>query len=167
MQPNINFARQRVLSSVKNWLPWALLILGIGLIVIIIGVMSRLKSMMISANSYASNTPGPNMPPVGASGAGSVMGHPATGGMGSGMMGSLATGAAMGAGAVAGEALMNHFIGGNKNNVVFAPPSEDTTLWNTSSNMSETDDMGGTDFSITNSSSWDDDETSDGGGDWT
>lgn len=103
MQPNINSARQGVPSSVKNWLPPVLLILGIGLIVIIIGVMRRLKSMMISANSYAGNTPGPNMPPAGASGAGSVMGQPATGGMGSGMMGSLATGAAMGAGAVAGD----------------------------------------------------------------
>jgi len=165
MQPNI--ARQSIPSTVKNWTPSVFLILGIGLIILLIGFMSRRNSRMISANSYAGNTPGPSMPPVGASGAGSVMGQPTTGGMGSGIMGSLATGAAMGAGVVAGEALMHRFIDGNKNNVISEPSLQDTSPWNTSSNMSEIDDMGGTDFGIADSSSWDDDGTSDGGDDWT
>jgi len=104
---------------------------------------------------------------TGASGTGSVMGQSATGGMGSGIMGSLATGAAMGAGVVAGEALMNHFINGNKNNVISEPPVHDTSPWNTAGNMSENDDMGGTDFGVADVSSWDDDGVSDGNDDWT
>ena len=95
------------------------------------------------------------------------MGQPTAGGMGSGIMGSLATGAAMGAGVVAGEALMNHFIDGDKNNVIAEPPFRETSSWNTSSDMSETDNMGGIDFGISDASSWDDDEVSDGGDDWT
>ena len=165
MQPNLNIAS--VPSTVKNWLPSILLILGIGVIVLLIGFMSRRNSRMIPANNYSGNAPGPNMPPVGTSGAGSVMGQPAAGGMGSGIMGSLATGAAMGAGVVAGEALMHRFIDGNKNNAIAEPPFRDTSPWNTSSNMSETDDMGGTDFGVADASSWDDDEVSDGGDDWT
>jgi len=104
---------------------------------------------------------------TGASGTGSVMGQSATGGMGSGIMGSLATGAAMGAGVVAGEALMNHFINGNKNNVISESPVHDTSPWNAAGNMSENDDMGGTDFGVADVSSWDDDGVSDGNDDWT
>jgi hypothetical protein len=167
MQPNLNIARQGVPSTVKNWLPSILLILGIGVIVLLIGFISRRNSRMITANHYAGNTPGPNMSPIGTSGAGSVMGQPTAGGMGSGIMGSLATGAAMGAGVVAGEALMNHFIDGNRNNVNSEPPVHDTSPWNATGNMSETDDMGGTDFGITDASSWDDDGVSDGNDDWT
>jgi hypothetical protein len=167
MQPNINIARQSVPSAVKNWMPLVLLILDVGLIVLLFGSISRRISMIIPANSYAGNAPGSNMPPVGASGAGSVMGQPATGGMGSGIMGSLATGAAMGAGVVAGEALMNRLIDGNKNNVISEQPFQDTSPWNSSSNMNEIDDMGGTDFGIADASSWDDDGASDGGDDWT
>ena len=107
------------------------------------------------------------MPPVGASGFGSTMGQPATGGMGSGIMGSLATGAAMGAGVVAGEALMHHFTDRDKNNAISESSVPDTSPWNTTSNMSDNDDMGGTDFGIADSSSWDDDGANDGDDDWT
>jgi uncharacterized protein len=165
MQPNM--AGQSIASNVKNWMPSVFLILGIGLIIFLIGFMSRRNSRMIPANNYAGNAPSPNIPPVGTSGAGSVMGQPTTGGMGSGIMGSLASGAAMGAGVVAGQALMNHFIDGNKNIVSSETPRLDTSPWTTSSNINETDDMGGTDFGITDASSWDDDGTSDGSDDWT
>ncbi len=155
-------------SNVKNWQPAVLLIAGFGIILLLIGFMSWRNSRMIPGNSYAGNAPGPNMPPAGSSGAGPVMiGQMASGGMGSGIMGSLATGAAMGAGVAAGEALMNHFIDGNKNNVTFEPPIHDSSPWNPSSNMSETDDMGGTDFGIADAASWDDDVASDVGDDWT
>lgn len=118
---------------------------------------------MIPANGYADNAPGSNMTPVGANG----MGQPTTSGMGSSIMGNLATGAAMGAGVVAGEALMHHFIDGNKNNVFPEPPFQDVSPLNIPSNMSETDDMGGTNFGIADASSWDDDGASDGNDDWT
>lgn len=165
MQPNIG--QQSIPSTVKDWMPSILLILGIGLVVLLIGFKSRRNSRMIPANSYAGNAPGPNMPPVGASGAGSIMGQPTTGGMGSGLMGSLATGAALGAGVVAGEALMHHFTDGEKNNVIPEPPSHDASPWSTSSNMNDADDMGGTDFGIADASSWNDDGVGDGGDDWT
>ncbi|MDD5411926.1 MAG: tetratricopeptide repeat protein [Methylobacter sp.] len=165
VQPNIS--AQSIPTSVKDWTPWVLLILGIGLVVLFIGYLSRRNSNMIPANSYAGNAPGANMPSVGSSGAGSVMGQPATGGMGSGIMGSLATGAALGAGVVAGEALMHHFTDGDKNNVIPEPPLHDASPWSASSNIGENDDMGGTDFGIADASSWDDDGASDGGDDWT
>lgn len=160
-------APQSMPSTVKNWMPWVLLILGIGLVVLLIGYMSRRNSNMVPANSYRGNAPSPNMSPVGATGTNPVMGQPAAGGMGSGIMGSLATGAALGAGVVAGEALMHHFIDGDKNNVTPEPPHHDASPWSTPSNISENDDMGGTDFGVADASSWDDDSASDGGDDWT
>jgi len=167
---------QSIPSTVKDWMPAILLLLGIGLIIVLIGFMSRRNSNMLPANSYTGNSytgngPGSNIPPVGTNGTGSVMGQPATGGVGSGIMGNLATGAALGAGVVAGEALMHHFIDGDKNNVIPEPPHHDTSPWSTPSSVSENDDMGGTDFGIADASSWDDDGNSDGGDssgdDWT
>jgi hypothetical protein len=166
MQKNMD--GQSIASNVTNWQPTVLLIAGFGFILLLIGFMSRRNSAMTPGNSYAANAPGPNMPPAGASGTGPVtMGQPATGGMGSGIMGSLATGAAMGAGVVAGEALMNRFINGAKNNDIAEPSVHDTSPWNPSDNMNKNADMGGTDFGIPDASSWDDDGTSDGGDDWT
>ncbi len=160
---------QSIPSTVKDWMPAILLLLGIGLIIVLIGFISRRNSNTIPANSYTGNGPGSNIPPVGANGTGSAMGQPATGGMGSGIMGNLATGAALGAGVVAGEALMHHFIDGDKNNVIPEPPHHDTSPWSTPSSASENNDMGGTDFGIADASSWDDDGNSDDGGgdDWT
>lgn len=164
-QPNI--VRQSLPPSVKDWTPWILLILGIGLIVLLISYMSRRNSNMIPVNSYGGNAVNPNMPSVGASGAGPVMGQPAAGGMGgAGLMGNLATGAALGAGVVAGETLMHHFIDGDKDNVI-PEPHRDTSLWSAPSNISQNDDMGGTDFGIADASSWDDDGIGDSGDDWT
>jgi len=166
MQPN-NSADQNVPTTVKNWMPSILLIVGLGLIVLLIWFMSRRKSTVMPANNYVGNARGQNMPPVGASGFGSTMGQPATGGMGSGIMGSLATGAAMGAGVVAGEALMHHFIDRDKNNAISESPVPDTSPWNKTSNVSDNDDMGGADFGIEDTASWDDDGANDGGDDWT
>ncbi|MGZ5027466.1 MAG: tetratricopeptide repeat protein [Methylobacter sp.] len=165
-QPNI--VQQSLPSSVKDWTPWILLILGIGLVALIIGFMNRRNSNIIPANSYAGNGLGSTMPQAGANGNGTVMGQPAAGGMGSGIMSNLATGAALGAGVVAGEALMHHFIDGDKKNVISEPePRHDSSPWNVSNDIGENYDMGGTDFGIEDTSSWDDGGVSDGGGDWT
>ncbi len=151
MQPNIG--NQNLPDIVKDWMPSILWILGIGLIVLFIAVIFQRNTKTIPANSY----------PVGGNGTASAMGQATTGGMGSGLMGNLASGAALGAGVVAGEALMNHFIGGNKNNVTNEPPPQETA----SSNLNDTDDMGGTDFGISDASSWDDDGGIGGDDDWT
>jgi len=82
------------------------------------------------------------------------------GGIGSGIVGGLVTGAALGAGMVAGEELMHHFTDGNGRPVRddrddYVPPQND---------------MGGNDFGISDSSSWDSGGGGggggDGGGDW-
>lgn len=168
-QPNIGVQNQNLPSSLTEWIPAILLILGIGLIVMLIGFFSRRNTNVIPANNYGGNGLGSNMPPVGANG--TVMGQPATGGVGSGIIGNLASGAALGAGVVAGEALMHHFIDGDKNEVSHEPPRHDTSPWSapsTFNNISENDDMGGTDFGIADASSWDDDVASDDGDDnWT
>lgn len=165
VQPNVA-APQNLPFSISDWMPWILLILGIGLVVLLIGYMSRRNSNVIPANSYGGNAPGSNIPTSGANGAGPAIGQPAAGGMGSGIMGSLATGAALGAGVVAGEALMHHFIDGDKDKVIHEPPHHDPSPWSTPINISQNDDMGGTDFGIADASSWDDDGAS-GGDDWT
>lgn len=160
--------QQSLPSSAKDWTPWILLILGIGLVVLILSYMSRRNSNIVPANSYAGNAPGANMPPMGANGNGPVMGQPAAGGMGSGIMSNLATGAALGAGVVAGEALMHHFIDGDKKNVSAEPEQHhDSSPWQVSNDVGDNYDMGGTDFGIADASSWDDDGASDGGSDWT
>lgn len=86
-------------------------------------------------------------------------GAPMGGGMGSGIMGGLATGAALGAGMVAGEALMHHFTDGdgNAHNNGMISDANAADSWDTAN------DMGGADFGVTDSGSWDDG----GGGDWT
>ena len=161
MQPNS--ARQDRPAAAQNWLLPVLLFLVMGLIILVIVFMTRRNTKGMPANNYAGNAPGSNMPPAGASGAGSVMGQPAAGGMGSGIMGNLATGAALGAGVVAGEALMHHFIDGDKNNAIVEPPLNDMSPWGRAGNISGADDMGGTDFGIQDTSSWDDDSAGDAG----
>ena len=70
--------------------------------------------------------------------------------MGSGLMGSLATGAALGAGMVAGEALMHHFTDGEHSSNGFINEAQ------ANNNSFSSNDMGGSDFGIADSSSWDD-----------
>ncbi len=93
------------------------------------------------------NAPGGVAAPVGST----------AGGVGSGILGGLATGAALGAGMVAGEALMHRLTGGNQlqGGQGFIPGATD---WDATP-----DDMGGSDFGLSDSSSWDDNS---GGGDW-
>ena len=78
------------------------------------------------------------------------------GGMGSGIVGGLVTGAALGAGMVAGEELMHHFTDGNSS----SRPQRDDYV------APPADDMGGNDFGISDSSSWDSGGGGDSGGDW-
>jgi len=85
------------------------------------------------------------------------------GGLGSSIVGGLATGAALGAGMVAGEALVHHFMDGSRSEQNPTPQSQDS--WVTSSN-----DMGGQDFGIADNSSWDDNAgiaDISGGDDWS
>ena len=109
--------------------------------------------------SYGSGMP---VPSYGPGAGGPMMGGQAAGGMGSGILGGLATGAAMGAGLVAGEALMHHFTDGergSRSNEQFSNRDDYIPA------PAVPNDMGGTDFGIVDNSSWDDGGGS-GGGDW-
>lgn len=92
------------------------------------------------------------------------------GGLGSGIVGGLASGLAIGAGVAAGESLVHHWIDRDGNRVEgppppgYVPPPDDNA------------NMGGNDFGVSDSSSWDDNSGGsfggdsgggDGGGDWT
>ncbi len=101
--------------------------------------------------------------------------QPAQPGMGSRIMGGLATGAAVGAGIVAGEAIARQFTGGHdsgnsgsngldqsRNDIVYDDPAARDDLL-------RRDDMGGNDFGV--SGGWDDGgsgggDSGGGGGDW-
>ena len=103
---------------------------------------------------------------------GSGVGAPPGGGIGSGIMGGLATGAALGAGMVAGQALMHRFTDGNGtghgatgNNLAPGadPLSTPDPLFDT---PPQGDDMGGSDFGVSDAGSWDDGGGGGGGDEW-
>jgi hypothetical protein len=86
--------------------------------------------------------------------------------MGSGILGGLATGAAVGAGIVAGEELMHHLTDRDDDRRVTYDDAPRQSSWSDDNGSSSQNyDMGGNDFGVSDSSSWD----SGGGGgsdDW-
>lgn len=95
---------------------------------------------------------------------------PAGGGIGSGILGSLATGAAVGAGVVAGEALMHRVFDGSSQSGLastgFGTSSAASGDWSSiSPDPVQNYDMGGNDFGLNDDSSWDD--TGGSGDDWS
>lgn len=163
----------------QSSVPWGLLLTGIGLIAFIAFVarfMARRNAQpAMGSTSYG----GGGLQPYGAGGApyggggyaGGYGNTPAPGqpGLGSQVMGGLATGAAVGAGMVAGQALMHHFLDKDGK-----PVPRDTAVSPDNSNLGNLDlgtpevdrnDMGGTDFGISDNSSWDDSSGGDSGSD--
>ena len=154
-----------------NWLMPVLLLLGLGVLILFIMALFRRNTQSLPSSNYAGRAATPNYGPagnpgMGSAGMGSNMGQPAAGGMGSGLMGSLATGAALGAGVVAGEALMHHFVDGDHNNPAPQKSQPEHSPWSSPDNSpnnasnSTNYDMGGNDFGVQDSSSWDDDSSS-------
>ncbi|HJW03894.1 MAG TPA: tetratricopeptide repeat protein [Azospira sp.] len=90
------------------------------------------------------------------------MGQAAQGpGLGSRVMGGLATGAALGAGMVAGEALMHHFTD-SKGETTHNTGLDQLGQVDLSPSLADnTYDMGGNDFGVSDDSSWDDSSSSD------
>jgi hypothetical protein len=172
LNPSLSFAKPQAVQDLKNIIysnnrasqaptgsyqtqqgnsfPWALVLLGIAAIAIITLIMKSVTSRNSSAiqggypqgvqNGFGS----PQQPYAGGMG---QMGS--TGGIGSGIMGGLATGAAVGVGMVAGEALAHHFMDGGRSDTGNMAPV-------TSSGGTSSDNMGGADFGIADNSSWDD-----------
>lgn len=141
----------------QGGISWGIVLLVLALIVFIFFVgraMGRRSNPVVyPAGGNYGNGPYGQQPYGGA-----PMGGPAGGGIGSGIMGGLATGAALGAGMVAGEALMHNLTdGGSPHNNGMISDANAADSWGTAN------DMGGNDFGVTDSGSWDDG----GGGDWT
>ena len=162
-------------------IPWGTVLLMGGLLVGFIFIASRFMSRRAQqagggAGGFNQGNPGfnpggtpPGYPPGGGypqQGYGPGYGQqPQGSGMGGRIMGGLATGAALGAGLVAGEAIARQFTGGHenggnaandqgRNDIVYDDPAR--------SNIVQNDDMGGTDFGVSGGG-WDD--SGGGGGD--
>lgn len=165
----------------SSGLPWGmLLILGAGLVGFIVLASRFMAKRQAQAQGPAGMAPyAPGAPqgyapgygqPQGWGQQGATMGQPQGSGMGSRIMGGLATGAAVGAGVVAGEALMRHFTEGNNSGSRDHERSRDDIVYDdpTQRNNLAGDDMGGTDFGVSDSGSWDDAGSGGGGGsdDW-
>jgi tetratricopeptide (TPR) repeat protein len=152
-------------SIFSNPLFWGLIaILVIGVII----VMKRRKAEAVQVyNAPSAGYPGTPGGPAGYPGGPGNPGYPGApaGGMGSGLMGSLATGAALGAGMYAGQALASNLMGGRDG----GHPNADH---NANSNMNQVGGPTSLDpnFGVRDASSWDDGGASSwddsGGGDF-
>ena len=149
-------------SIFSNPIFWGLIaILVVGVII----VMRRRKAQAVQVyNAPSAGYPGapgtPGGPTPYPGGPAGYPGAPAAGGMGSGLMGSLATGAALGAGMYAGQALASSLMGGH-----------DSGHQNTNPNMNQVGGPAslGPNFGVRDASSWDDGGASswdDSGGDF-
>ena len=150
-------------------IPWGTL-----LVVVIVGGVLWMIFRRRSPASYPMGAPAVGGGPGGYAGPGPGLGGyggPGApmgggGGMGSGIAGGLASGLAVGAGVVAGEELAHHFMDGGHRDQI-APAADNTEWQQTPSNG----DMGGSDFGVNDSGSWDDSGGGGGGGgggdDWS
>jgi uncharacterized protein len=170
VRPVMRTQAPMVIQRQQPSFPWGIVLVVVALVVFMVWV-SRLMArrnaptvMMPAGGAYPANgvqgpygAPGP-MP----YGGGPMMGG---GGMGSGILGGLATGAAVGAGMVAGEALMHRVMGGGQNDRI-EPAGWDNGMTNASQDVFP-NDMGGNDFGLNDMSSWDGGGGDVGGGDWS
>jgi hypothetical protein len=161
--------RIQQVQPASSGMPWGLIIVAlilIGFIAFAVRFMGRRNS---NTTVYAPNggggvggygggyspgmqTYGPGVGPMGPTGG-------VGGGIGSGIVGGLATGAALGAGMVAGEALMHHFTDGNRSETTYVPPPQPQQPY------IPDDNMGGNDFGVSDSGSWEDGGGGGGGSD--
>lgn len=160
------FAPQVQQSTSHSSVPWGLIAIVLAMIALVVFFFNRRSNptviqTMPSGPNYGGGF-GNSAPSYGAA----PMPMAPTGGMGSGILGSLATGAAVGAGVVAGEALMHRVLdGGTQSSAATTSPviSNDWNRGNTSQEQNY--DMGGNDFGLNDDSSWDDSSSSSSGGD--
>jgi uncharacterized membrane protein YgcG len=152
--------------------PWGIVLLVAAVFGVILFLVRRRSAAYASYPGYPqAGYPQPGYPsPAPMPG---PIGMPGSYGGGSGLMGNLATGLAVGAGVAAGEELVHHLTGnsGVGGGVIAAASSEELPPPPANS------DMGGTDFGISDGgSSWDDGgsfggdgggDMGGGGGDWT
>ena len=139
---------------VRGGFPWGAA-LGIVLVVGIIWMIFRRRQQVVMPG-YGG--PAPGAPYGGGYGNGYPGGYPPGGG-GPGLLGSLGTGLAVGAGVVAGEELAHRLLDGNGNRI---EGGEQVVYRDPPSNPNG--DMGGNNFGVNDGSSWDDNSGGDFGG---
>lgn len=159
--------RQLPAPKPERSFPWGLLLGGLGLVAFIVWVTRMMSQRnaaaqaaqpMMNSGGGMFGTPGQQQYLGGAYSGGGVppgygpgYGAPQQPGMGSRIMGGLATGAAVGAGIVAAEAIARQFTHGDSGHANAAPADSGNSWGPSPSNY----DMGGNDFGVADSSSWD------------
>ena len=152
-------AQQTVRPSHPSRLPLFLFLIGGA---VVLWLVLRRRAAAMGYQQYPGQYPGGTPPGPGGYGGGGYPGGYMPGG-GSGIMGSVASGLAVGAGVAAGEELVRHVIGGGNTGAGgFVPPAEAGQLPDPNA------DMGGNDFGLNDPGSWDDGSGSGsgGGGGW-
>ena len=157
-------------QAVEAQFPWGLVLVGLGLLAAVIFFMRRRQQqsvtysgMPVPAGGMAPrNGWGQSPQPYGQGGVGPMA--PTGGGIGSGILGGLATGAAVGVGMIAAESLMHRVMDGGQHASGNFVPTEIPQAESQSQY-----DMGGNDFGVSDSTSWDDGGSggSSGGDDWS
>ena len=151
----------------SSGLPWGGIILalvGIGVVWMLIRRRVQ-QSSYGSYGSYPGNVP-PGQPGYGTPGMGPGPSYP--GGGGSGLMGSLGTGLAIGAGVAAGEELVHHVLDSDRPGGLISGANAAE-----SGSTQQNGDLGGQDFGVNDGNSWDDSsggggfDSSVGGDDWS
>jgi Tetratricopeptide repeat len=150
--------------------PWGMVLLVVGGVLIVWALVSRRRPTPYGGYPQAGGIPptagggyGGYGGPAGYGPAG--YGPPGGGGLGSGIVGGLASGLALGAGVAAGEELVRHWVDKDGNRVEGPPPADYVP-------PDDNANMGGNDFGASGSS-WDDGGSSfggdsgGGGDDWT
>ena len=142
-------ASPTVVPVVRHSFPWGMVLI-FGFAVWLIWRLMRRRYVVSGGPVYG----GPRGPMDGGYGYGGGYGpggYPPGGGIGSGIAGGLASGLAVGAGGVAGEELAHHFLDGEGRPVerIDPAPYQDP-------GAGQNADMGGNDFGLNDSSSWDD-----------
>jgi hypothetical protein len=164
--PAAGFAQQPVRERHSSRLGLFLILIGAA---VVIWLVLRRRAAAMGYPRYPGQYPGsvpPGGPPgygPGGYGAGYGPGYGPGGympGGGSGIMGSVASGLALGAGVAAGEELVQHMMGGGSNagGGGFVPPAQADQMPDANA------DMGGNDFGLNDPGSWDD--GGGGGGGW-
>lgn len=150
-------------TSARPSIPWGMILAGVALMAAIVFFLrSRNQAnqtyIPAGANGYGP-APYGNTPTYGPAGPAPMGGAP---GMGSSILGGLATGAAVGAGVVAGEALMHRVLDGGGNHAT-SNNAFGNDLGPSGNSLDDAErryDMGGNDFGVSDASSWDDSASS-------
>lgn len=145
-----------IAPAAASTFPWGMLLIGLAVALAAYAFIRARRNAAMAPYAGGTAAPGYGAPGYGAP----PMAPMGGGGLGSGIVGGLVTGAAVGAGVVAGEALAHDLIdghGASRDVVASNPPA-----------LPADSDLGGQDFGISDSGSWDDGGGFGGGGgdDW-